>query len=361
MTRSIVLGLVWSLAAAAWDVNVQGGNVTFELAAPQAKQVTVSGEWAQNKPELLVRDDKGVWRVTIPLAPNIYSYTLRVDGAPIVDPKNSQVKTGRSLTNYVLVPANPPASYELQAVPHGTLTVHTYTSKVNGAERGLVVYAPPGYEVDTTKKYPVLYLLHGAGDDETGWTAYGKAHWIADNLLAAGKIEPMLIVMPHGHISNANVKGPSTVAEVFERDLLGDVIPLVESRYRAKTDAGSRAIMGLSMGGSQSFFVGLRNADRFAYVGVYSSGILRDGKNETLDQVLAAPDKYNQQLRWFWIGCGSDDRAFANVEQADSKLTSSGVRHTLHRSAGGHTWQVWREYLRITLPELFRQDSTSPR
>jgi enterochelin esterase-like enzyme len=360
MTRAVCLLVACCITTVslAIEPEIKDGQVLFQLAAPQAKQVTVSGEWNSGKPEQLVCDDKGVWSVAVTLPPNIYSYTFRVDGVPVVDPRNPRVKSGRSLANYVEVPATPPAAYELQHVPHGAVATHTYTSKVNGAERSVVVYTPPTYYENADRKLPVLYLLHGSGDDERGWTDYGRAHLIADNLLAQKQIEPMLIVMPYGHMADYRHRTANTetsAADPFEADLLGDVIPLVESRYRVRTEAISRALMGLSMGGRQTFEIGLRHPDRFSALGVYSYGGPRDAKSETLERAVAEPASYNRQLKLFWIGCGRDDRAFAGAEQIDARLSAASVKHTMHRSDGGHNWQVWREYLRITLPLLFRQ------
>src|SRR5579885_333500 len=219
-------------------------TVIFRLSAPKAAAVQVRGEWGA--PQAMTKDDNGVWTVTVgPLEPDQYSYTFNVDGATVVDPRNTRLKIGRgSMSNLVEVPGN--AVQDLKAVPHGTLHTHHYESQaLNGKSRRLTIYTPPGYETAGTQRYPVLYLLHGAGDDDRGWTDVGLAHRILDNLLAEKKAVPMLVVMPDGHAATSG--GNNTQA--FEAGLLKEIIPLVEKTYRVKPEATSRAIVGLSMGG----------------------------------------------------------------------------------------------------------------
>jgi len=319
-------------------------TVTFRIAAPKATEVTVNGEWGGGA-KAMTKDEKGVWSVTVgPLEPDQYSYTFRVDGATVVDSRNTRLKLGRgSFSNLVEVPGN--KAQDLRAVPHGTLHVHRYESKAVNKERGLVVYTPPGYDAAADKTYPVLYLLHGSGDDEHGWTDVGLAHRIMDNLLADDKAAPMLIVMPDGHAAErqANTKA-------FEADLLGDVIPLVEKTYKTKPDAAHRAIVGLSMGGAQAFTVGMRHLDTFAYVGPFSMG----GGNTSA--VLADLDaaKAKGQLKLLWIGCGRQDSLFRGSERLDGELKAKDIPHVWHPTEGAHTWMVWRKYLAEVLPLLFR-------
>ncbi len=315
---------------------IKGGDVTFRIAAPKASEVAVAGDFESGKRFPLTKDEKGVWSTTIHL-----------------DPRNPRLKLGRTSNQSAFeVPGPNPMFYDVKNVPHGVLSIHTYESKAAGDIRRVVVYTPPGYDANRSKTYPVLYLLHGSGDDEGGWSQFGFANVIADNLLAEGKMAPAIIVMPNGHAyqPGENPAPGSRPTSVFKEDLLEGIIPLVEKSYRIKTDAENRAIAGLSMGGGQSFNIGLNNLDRFGSVGVFSAG----GNSETLAAVLADPKTFNRKLNLFWIGIGRQDQGFANVEKLEASLTAGGVNHVWHPTEGGHTWIVWRDYLHEILPLLFK-------
>jgi enterochelin esterase family protein len=274
-----------------------------------------------------------------------------VDGLTVVDPRNSKLKIGRgSVSNLVEIPGNP--AQDLRPVPHGVLNVHRYESKsLGGKSRGLVVYTPPGYDPASARRYPVLYLLHGAGDDEHGWTNVGLAHRILDNLLADGKAVPMLVVMPDGHAAERRPDTPRTAnTQAFESDLLGDVIPLVEKTYKVQPDQPNRAIVGLSMGGGQAFAVGMAHLDTFAYVAPFSMG----GGNAQEIAAKLDPAGANSRLKLLWIGCGRDDGLFGGSERLHQELTAKGIKHTWRPTEGAHTWMVWRKYLAEVVPQLFR-------
>ena len=249
-------------------------TVTFRLWAPNAKAVRVTSIEGQ-PPADLTKNDQGVWSATIgPLEPEIYSYMYEVDGAPIIDPRNPDVKVWLTLNSMVLVPGTPPRLHEVQDVPHGTVVMHTYRSTSLGQTRQLYVYAPPGYS-DKSEPLPVVYLKHGFGDGPSAWTAVGQAHVIADNLIAQHRIQPMLIVMPWGHVISPRLARSRADMENndkgVERELLEDIIPFIESRYRAAKTADKRAIVGLSMGGGQSLTTGLSHLDTFHWIGGFSS------------------------------------------------------------------------------------------
>jgi enterochelin esterase family protein len=249
------------------------------------------------------------------------------------------------MSNLVEVPGN--AAQDLKPVPHGTLHTHHYESKaLGGKARRLTVYTPPGYETATEKRYPVLYLLHGAGDDERGWTDVGLAHRILDNLIAGEKAVPMLVVMPDGHAATSG--GNNTQA--FQADLLQDIIPLIETTYRIKPEAANRAIVGLSMGGAQAWAIGMGHLDTFAYVCPFSMG----GGNATA--VLAKLDaaEANKRLKLLWIGCGREDRLFAGSERLAKELQERAINHVWRPTEGAHTWRVWRKYLAEVTPLLFQ-------
>ncbi|MCP5113882.1 MAG: esterase, partial [bacterium] len=216
------------------------GRVTFRLRGPKVQQVTLNASWHQGSKDL-VKGADGMWTLTIgPLEPKIYNYTYSIDGVRNIDPHNPMLKTGiRSSSSVLDVPASPPAFWAMRDVPHGEVHIHHYASKATGTTRRAHVYTPPGYEANE-KRYPVLYLLHGSGDDDSAWMSVGRAHLILDNLIARSAAEPMIVVMPFGHTVPAANAGRGVRNKRFENDLLGDVLPLVEARYRVKTDADSR-------------------------------------------------------------------------------------------------------------------------
>ncbi len=357
MQRTIPLtlaaALLWTAAAAAQrgpaplpSPEVKPDRtVVFRLSAPKASAVQVRGEWGP--PQAMTKDDNGVWSATVgPLEPDQYSYTFNVDGATVVDPRNTRLKIGRgSMSNLVEVPGN--AAQDLKPVPHGTLHTHRYESKaLDGKSRRLTIYTPPGYETAGDQRYPVLYLLHGSGDDERGWTDVGLAHRILDNRIADGKAVPMLVVMPDGHAAD----GFGNNTQAFEADLLKDILPLVQKTYRVKPEAASRALVGLSMGGAQSWAIGMGHLDTFAYVCPFSMG----GGNATAILAKIDPAEANKRLKLLWVGCGRQDRLFAGSERLCEELKAKEIQHVWRPSEGAHTWRVWRTYLAEVTPLLFR-------
>jgi enterochelin esterase-like enzyme len=328
-------------------------SVTFRLQAPKATEVFVAGEWGGGR-KAMTKDDKGVWTVTVgPVEPNLYSYSFVVDGMTLADPRNSRLKIERGgYRNLVEVPGN--RAQDLRPVPHGALHVHRYESKaLNGKSRGLVVYTPPGYSAaPADKKYPVLYLLHGGGDDEWGWTTVGLADRILDNLIADGKAAPMIVVMPNGHaVDRRPGEGGGNNTQAFEADLLGDVIPLVDSNYRTRPTQDGRAIAGLSMGGGQAFAVGMKHLDLFAYVAPMSMG----GGGATGIVGELDPAKVKSRLKLLWIACGRQDGLFPASERLVEELRKTkDLTSVWHPTEGGHTWMVWRKYLADVVPLLFK-------
>ena len=329
-------------------------TVTFRLLAPKVTQAAVNGEFGGRQP--MTKDDSGFWSVTVgPLDPDIYSYTFDVDGVTTVDPRNGYVKTGRSTSSLVQVPGESPAFYDAREVVHGAVTVQWYPSKSLNTLRRMHVYTPPGYDAAEKTQYPVVYLLHGSGDDDSGWTWIGRANFIADNLIAEHKAKPMIIVMPMGHAipppkPGEGAEGYIRNASAFQDDLLKDVIPFVEKHYRVNADAGHRAIVGLSMGGGQSLAVGLTHLDLCAWIGAFSSGGNLRGKT---DNLLADAGDVNKKLRLLWIACGKQDFLFKINQQFDEMLTERKVTHEFHVTEGSHTWRLWRPYLRDFLQRIF--------
>jgi len=334
-------------------------TVTFRLFAPKAAEVILMGSpgilEVIKEPKPLQKDDKGVWSLTVgPLPPGFYTYGYAIDGGlRMPDPSDPNLELRRwGPTSMFIVPGAEKAVFEEREVPHGTVHVNFYDSKDLHMSRMFYVYTPPGYE-SGKQKYPVLYLLHGNGQIEASWTWTGRANVIMDNLLADGKIKPMVVIMPYGHIqreikSNPPVPPSAGDGQAIEKELLADIKPLVESKYRVLTDRGHRAIAGLSMGAAQSLSIGLHNLDQFAYVAAFS------GSGNTADWQKADPKVLNSKLKVLWLGCGSEDPGFRSVQGMDTLLTKMQVKHVFNESGGGHSWPNWQVYLSKYAPLLFR-------
>lgn len=336
-------------------------SVTFRFLAPNAQEVKLAR--AGTDPVAMQKDDQGVWNLTTPpLAPDYYGYSIIVDGVRMLDPYNALlVPNLLSTSNAVHVPG-PGLPWEVSDVPRGEVHHHFYKSAVADDERDFYVYTPPGYDSTSKKTYPVLYLLHGFSDDASGWTAVGFANVILDNLIAQGKVKPMIVVMPLGYgtmeVVRAGWGGLANRPEVREesfrkfRDaLLTEVMPKVESEYRVTKDRGSRAIAGLSMGGAEALRVGLNGLDKFAWIGAFSAGGVPDGFEKDFPGLDA---KANQQIRLLWIACGTEDRLITPNRNLREWLKTKGVQHTDIETSGMHTWMVWRRNLAEFTALLFR-------
>jgi enterochelin esterase family protein len=337
------------------------GRVTFHLKAPNAKEVRLQCEGVTE--HNMQKDDRGVWSLTTDaLAPDIYAYSFLVDGLRIIDPANPLLKYNLLDTDsQVRVPGPATLIWEVNDVPHGQLHRHFYKSAAGGDERDFFVYTPPGYDPAAWHRYPVLYLLHGYSDDASAWTGVGMANIILDNLIAWKQAKPMLIVMPLGYgtmeIVRAGwqrVRTPELWQrnqDKFRESLLDEVIPQVERSYRVLADRNSRAIAGLSMGGSESLMVGLNALDRFAWIGAFSSG----GLSTNYPALFPGLDeKANRQLRLLWLGCGEQDGLLAGNLRLSEWLNANGVRHTWVQTPGQHSFRVWRRYLAEFAPLLFQ-------
>jgi enterochelin esterase family protein len=339
------------------EINVDR-SVAFRLRAPAAQKVLLRGQWTKD-PVPLTRADDGLWSFTAPpdsIPAGVWEYSFNVDGVAMIDPGNAAIKPMREPRTSILhLAAANPSPWDFQEVPHGTVHQHTYLSKALGRPRSVWVYTPPGYEKNPSAAYPLLVLQHGSGDNEQTWVAHGKAHWILDSLIAAGKARPMVVMMIDGHpFTPAATRDPANRGQAmaaFTRELLDDALPLVESVYRVSPDRAQRGIVGLSMGGGQALTVGLAHLDRFAYVGSFS-GVPAD---EPVTQAVSGDAKgTNAKLRLLWIACGADDSLLQRNEEFVAKLKAGGVNHEWHLTPGNHSWPVWRGYLADFLPRLFR-------
>ena len=337
-------------------------SVTFRLRGPNAKEVFVGLENGQRL--TMQKDDQGVWTATSdPLEPDYYGYSFIADGVSLFDPSNWRRKANfLFVSSEVHVPGPSSLTWEINDVPRGVVHHHFYRSGVVGDDRDFYVYTPPGYDPHAKKPYPVLYLLHGYSDDATGWTAVGRANVIMDNLIAQGKAQPMLVVMPLGYgASEILSRGFASFAQYrlpnmqkFREALLNEVIPQVEKVYHASTDRNSRAIAGLSMGGAESLFTGLNSLDHFGWVGAFSSG----GLGEDLNAEFPGLDsKANDQLHLLWVACGTDDRLIEPNRKFREWLDSKNIHHTNIETPGAHTWMVWRRNLSNFAPLLFQKSA----
>jgi enterochelin esterase-like enzyme len=333
------------------------GRVTFRLKAPKAQEVVLTGEFLKGATPL-IKDANGVWSVTVgPIEPEIYHYNFTVDGVRIIDPANPQLKTGSTastLASVLEVRSNAPAFYDGQNIPHGEIHTHWYQSKSLGSLRRLTVYTPPRYEREPRTRYPVVYLLHGANADETAWVRLGRVNFILDNLLAAAKIKPFIVVMPFGYgVTPGGPQAENTAK--FGKDLVEDVIPYIEANYRTFTDRERRAIVGLSMGGGQALTIGLNNLDLFSRVAGFSSGFGNVANfPKTYASLIGQAEIANRKIRLLWVGCGAEDGAFAASKAFAEFLTRHNIKHTFRESGGAHTWIVWRLYLHEIAPLLFQ-------
>jgi enterochelin esterase-like enzyme len=330
--------------------------VTFRLRAPDAREVSVDGQWPNGR-ATMTKDANGVWSVTVgPVEPGVWEYSFQMDGLEMIDPDNPLIKPMRQPTVSILqVRGQPPLPWDLRNVPHGTVHLHTYYSKSLKRFRRLAVYTPPGYEQETRKRFPVLYLQHGYGDNEETWIVHGKANWILDNLIAQGRAKPMIIVMMDGHAA-LPVESPDSDflqhnTELFERDLLQDVMPLIAKDYRVKRGPDNRAIAGLSMGGSESLTIGLNHPDLFAWVADFSAATPSSG---TISSALENPAKLNRELKLLYIADGKSDFLLERNEGFVALLKEHHIQFEWHLTKGDHTWPVWRKYLTNFVPKLFR-------
>jgi len=354
----LLLICFFATAVAAQPQQLPDGKVVFKIKAPKATEVQLRGDWMDSgKGVPMTKDDLGEWSITIEgMEPDLWSYNFIVDGVKTNDPGNAMNKGGARYLDSAVDVKGPAAEFQaLKDVPHGTVTAHWYMSKATGTVRRVHIYTPPGYGVSAKTKYPVLYLLHGSGDSDREWSAWGRANWIIDNLLAEGKAKPMIVVMPDGHpVTGTDPAARAKASQVFMEDLIGSVMPLAETVYRIDAKREMRALAGLSMGGGQTVYVGLRNLDKFSHLGVFSMGIRNEGFEKEHAAVFADPAKTNKQLKVFQVMCGKTDFLYKSAVALHETLDKGGIRHTWVESAGGHIWPNWRRYLRDFAPLLFR-------
>jgi enterochelin esterase-like enzyme len=351
---------------------IQPGNkVTFRLLAPDATNVTISGNWMPGWGTQvdMVKGDSGIWSATTEvLAPEFYTYSFNVNGVKTLDVQNVQVvRDGTRYENFVIVPGAASDVYAVKDVPHGMISKVWYPSPSLNKTRRMYIYTPPGYD-GSKDKYPVLYLLHGAGGDEDAWTTLGRTPYILDNLIAAGKAKPMIVVMTNGNAWSSAAPGEEPKAAAapdytqmarggFEKSLVADVIPFVEKNYRVLTDKNNRAVAGLSMGGMHTQNITNTNPGMFGYIGVMSMGLMNDrrwasyNEEEHKKQLKALQDS---GVKLYWIACGKEDFLIESVNNLRKLYDGMGFKYEYMETTGGHTWTNWRIYLAELSPRLFK-------
>lgn len=341
------------------------GRVTFRLRAPKAAEVTLFGDWMPvGSKHPLTKDGEGIWSATVgPIEATIHLYSFTVDGVTMADPVNPRVKLRqRTSASLVEVPAHPAAPWEVRDVPHGSVDVNWQRSQViNGQTRQIFVYLPPGYEKNPKQRYPVLYLLHGSGDTAESWTQVGAANIILDNLIAEKKAKPMIVVMPLGH--TVPFGSPREIAAkntpLMETYLLKEIMPWAETKYRVAPGRQNRALAGLSMGGGQTFNIGLAHLDLFSALGMFSTAPGPDFATK-FKTLLDDAKNTNAKLNVFWYANGDKDPVFARAQETANLLNKQQIRHTFRVYEGGlHTWPIWRRCLSEFAPLLFQGNKTA--
>lgn len=321
-------------------------SVAFKIEAPEAKEVQIDLGGQID----LQKDEDGFWTGrTDPLSGGFHYYSLLIDGVAVADPASESFYGMGRMASGIEIPYPGRDYYEMRNVPHGDIREKKYFSEVTRSWRRFFVYTPPSYDSNTDENYPVLYLLHGGGEDERGWAQQGKTDLILDNLIAENNAEPMLIVMVDGNVGGSGFSSDDFY-KTFENELKNAVIPFVENNYRVKTEAENRALAGLSMGGLQTLYAGGYNTDLFAYLGAFSSGWFAGGQENITEPYYQYfeenRDRINEELEVFWISeGGEEDIAYNNGHVMMEKLDEIGIDYKYFESPGGHSWPVWRHDL----------------
>jgi enterochelin esterase family protein len=361
-------------------------TVTFRLSAPKANEVTLNGSWEGARDIKMNKDDKGVWSVTVgPLAAQLWGYWYLVDGVKALDPGNGETQRDGSRIDNLLMISGPASDlWDFKDVPHGTIHIVWYPSPtLKQDRRRMYVYTPPGYESDQAR-YPVLYLLHGGGGDEDAWVTMGRANVILDNLIAAGKAKPMIVVMPNGNatqtVSQGYAYGPTPArqsvqapappplqaagegrgaapprpqqpyAGSYPESLVKDVIPFVEKNYRVIANKENRAIAGLSMGGGHTLMATNNNPGVFGYIGVFSSG--PQAVDDAFEHQLEAVKQGG--VKFYWTGAGTTDMARERTMNLHAAVEKQGFKTSYKEIPGNHYWFLWRDFLGDYASLLFR-------
>ena len=309
------------------------------------------------------RQQDGFWTAhTKPLVPGFHYYWFTIGGIDFSDPASKSYFGCGRMTSAIDIPEAGCDFYNVKDVPHGKVSIVTYYSKVRKAYATMYVYTPASY-AEGNRRYPVLYLQHGGGEDESGWTFQGKTNHILDNLIAEGKANEMIVVMSNGNITVPGAGFGYSIEGMrgFEKELTEEIVPFVDKSFRTIPDRKSRALAGLSMGGGQSFFVGLQHTELFSHIGIFSTGVfggIREAKafdaEAAMPGLISQHEKFNQALALFYISVGTDDPRLSSTQKAVADMRQKGLSITFNSFPGDHEWQVWRKSLHDFAQQLFR-------
>jgi enterochelin esterase-like enzyme len=337
-------------------------RVTFTVKAPNAREVKVinlSDPDAMGAAEyFLEKGEEGSWSVkTNPCRPGFHYYNLSIDGFECADPKSQLYFGWGKWTSGMEIPEKAPSFYSPGEGLRGEVTTHWYFSNTTNTFRKSLIYTPPGYRSQIEVKYPVLYLQHGAGESELGWTMQGKVNFILDNLIALGKAKPMIIVMDNGYAAapdSSNPSRPEAKYNRFEENLIQDLMPSIEANYRTINERENRAIAGLSMGAGQAQRIGFAHLELFSAIGAFSGSARDFDITTSFGGIFTDPATFNEQVALYWIGCGEQDFLWEGALMQHQSLVSQGIPHEWHVMQGSHEWQVWRRHLYEFTQKLFR-------
>ncbi len=331
-------------------------RVIFRIKAPDAQKLEIN----LGKKYEMARDTGGYWQVTTDsISEGFHYYSLIIDGVSVADPASETFYGMGRMASGIEIPFKGDGYYSLRDVPHGDVRIKKYFSAVTRSWRQCYIYTPPGYDVNSNEKYPVLYLLHGGGEDERGWATQGKTDIILDNLIAEKKAKSMIIVMMDGNFGSGGIAGFGEQSlRMFENELKQALIPFIEKNYRVLTDGNNRALAGLSMGGLQTLYAGVKNTDMFAYLGVFSSGWWANQpalSNPQYEFMKKNVTLINKNVKSFWIAMGGkEDIAHNNCKIMMEKFDELGIKYSYSEYPGGHTWPVWRNNIFNFAQLLFR-------
>jgi enterochelin esterase-like enzyme len=334
-------------------------SVKFKIKAPDAKTVQID----LGRKYDLINDSEGNWEITTDtLSEGFHYYSLLIDGVAVADPASETFYGMSRMASGIEIPIRGENYYAIKDVPHGEIRIKKYFSPIFNQWRQFYIYVPAGYDNNINEKYPVLYIMHGGGEDERGWATQGKTDLILDNLIAAKKAKPMIVVMPDGNTNQSGSFSSGAIEsglKILEAEFKQCLIPFVEKNFRTEIGANNRALAGLSMGGLQTLYIGINNSQTFSYLGVFSSGwiqpMLDDIAQKQYDFIKNNAEKINNDLKLFWIAMGGkEDIAYNNCQTMLKKLDEMNIKYSYSEYPGGHTWPVWRNNLYKFAPLLFK-------
>ena len=335
-------------------------SVIFKIKAPNAQKVQID----LGKKYDMEKDEEGMWTVkTDPIVPGFHYYFLVIDDVPVADPASQSFYGTSKMASAIDIPEKGTDFYDIKDVPHGSVSSKYYYSEVTKSWRRLYVYTPPGYNENIKERYPVVYIQHGGGEDETGWVLQGKTDIIMDNLIAEGKAKPMIVVIANGNVRTGRGGYSSEGMAGFKKEMTQNIIPFIDKNFRTKADAKNRAMCGLSMGGGQSFYVGLESLDYFGSVGIFSSGLfggIRNPSGASFDAekempgLLSNSGDFNKKLDLFYISCGEQDMRIEYTKKAVQTMRDAGLEVAFNSFPGDHEWQVWRKSLHDFAMKVFK-------